>query len=324
MRPIVSALFALVVLACSGPTPTPAPSPTRIEHLSKAGILVGDPIEISDLSGEIVFDDFEDVYVMDVDGSNVVKVAGDPAGDEFDGAWSPDGEWVVYRDSTRGMNVDDEIYVVRADGTDARNLTNNPANDWGPDWSPDGSTIAFNSDRDGGKLRGFLMDPDGSNLRQIDHDGWLEYPSFSPDGKRVVFEAADGPTYGLFIADIATGAVTSLNDAPGDDSWAAWSPDGSKIAFTTERDDCTFSTDLECWDAGRDGPHHDIWVIDADGSNERRVTPEIGQFVAWSPDSRYLLISGHALFVVRVDGTGRLELHAEGISQALGGIPDWR
>ena len=52
--------------------------------------------------------------------------------------------------------------------------------------------------------------------------------------------------------------------------------------------------------------------------------PEIGQFVAWSPDSQYLVISGHALFVVRTDGTGRLELRADGIDHALGGIPDWR
>ena len=46
--------------------------------------------------------------------------------------------------------------------------------------------------------------------------------------------------------------------------------------------------------------------------------------MAWSPDSRYLLISGHALYVVRPDGTGRLELRADGIGLPLGGIPDWR
>ena len=54
------------------------------------------------------------------------------------------------------------------------------------------------------------------------------------------------------------------------------------------------------------------------------MSPEIGQFVAWSPDSRYLLISGRALFVVRTDGSGRLELRADGIDLPLGGIPDWR
>ncbi len=64
--------------------------------------------------------------------------------------------------------------------------------------------------------------------------------------------------------------------------------------------------------------------MNADGSEQRRVTSETGQFVAWSPDGRYLLVSGRALYVVRPDGTGRFELRADGIDRALGGIPDWR
>jgi hypothetical protein len=66
-----------------------------------------------------------------------------------------------------------------------------------------------------------------------------------------------------------------------------------------------------------------VYAMSADGSNLRRATPEAGQFVAWSPDRRYLLISGRALYVIRPDGTGRLELRAEGIDRPLGGIPDW-
>ncbi|MCI0582952.1 MAG: hypothetical protein L0227_08670 [Chloroflexi bacterium] len=287
---------------------------------------VGEPVELASLSGQIVMDDFEDVFVMAIDGSNVVTVAGDPAGPEFDGAWSPDGEWVVYRDSTRGINEDDEIFVVRADGTERRNLTNDPANDWGPDWSPDGSTIAFNSDRErDGRLHGYLTNPDGSNLRQIEVDAWVEYPAFSPDGTKVAFMGARGDNYDIYTVDLDTGAVTRLTDHPGDDGWPAWSPDGSTIAFTSIRDDCGVApSDQECWATGDIGPHHDIWLVDVDGSNLRRVTPEFGQFVAWSPDGRHLLISGYALFAIRPDGTGRLELRAEGLPRALGGIPDWR
>jgi Tol biopolymer transport system component len=330
---------AALLAGCAGPgvTTTPssaaspsatasadgAPLPTRIVHTGYDPVSIGEPLDIADLSGRIVFDDFEDVFVMDVDGSNVGKVAA-AAGAEFDGAWSPDGEWVVYRDSTRGINDNDEIFVARADGSEPRNITNDPSNDWGPDWSPDGSTIIFNSDRDGGRLRGYLVNPDGSDLRGLDVEAWFEYPSFSPDGSKVAFMGHAAGDYDIYVADLATRAVKQLTDAPGSDGWPVWSPDGSTIAFTTERDDCAFlSSDQECWRTGEDDQHHDTWLMAVDGSGQRRVTPESGQFVAWSPDSANLLISGHALYVVRPDGTGRLELRADGIDLPLGGIPDW-
>jgi TolB protein len=302
---------------------TPSPAPTRVVHRSSDPIAVGEPVDVADLSGRIVTDDFEDLFAMDPDGSNVVALADDPDGPEFDGAWSPDGRWIVYRDSTRGINQNDEIYVVRADGTHRRNITNDPGNDWGPDWSPDGSTIVFNSNRAGG-MDGYLMEPDGSSVRQIDVNVWVEYPSFSPDGTEIAFMGAIGSNYELYVANLASGAVRQLTDSPGHDAWPAWSPDGSTIAFTSVRDDCGYAPrDVECWSTGDIGPHHDIWLIEPDGSNLRRVTPEFGQFVAWSPDGRYLLISCYALYVVRPDGTGRLELRAEDNGLALGGIPDW-
>ena len=339
-RPTIPTLLlatAAALASCAGPAvtasppptatvpATPAPLPSRTVHSGYVPVATGEPIQLGELSGRIVFDDFEDVFVMDVDGTNVVKVAGEP-GSEFDGAWSPDGEWVVYRDSTRGINDDDEIFVAAADGSERRNITNDPANDWGPDWSPDGSTIVFNSDRDGGRLRGYLVDPDGSNIRALDVDGWVEYASFSPDGTKIAYEGHAAGDYEIYVADIATGAARQLTDSPGGDGWPVWSPDGSSIAFTSERDDCSFApSDQECWRTGeRDDQHRDVWVMNADGTDQRRVTSESGQFVAWSPDSRYLLISGRALYVVRPDGTGRLELRADGIDRPLGGIPDWR
>ena len=288
--------------------------------------MTGEPIDLADLSGRIVTDDFEDLFAMNVDGSHVVRVATNPAGPEFDGSWSPDGAWIAYRDSTRGINQDDEIYIASSDGTDRRNLTSDPANDWGPDWSPDGSTIAFNSDRDHlAGTRGYLVAPDGSNLRRVQVDAWFEYPAWSPDGTKLAFMGAIASNYELQVVELATGVVTQLTDSPGHDGWPAWSPDGTTIAFTSVRDDCGFAPpSAECWRTGDIGEHYDIWTIDADGSNLRRVTPEFGQFVAWSPDGRYLLISGYALYVVRPDGTGRRELRSADAARALGGIPDWR
>jgi TolB protein len=307
----------------SASSPSQAPPSARVEHGSGGAVRTGEPIDPSELSGRIVFDDFEDLFLMDVDGSNLVTVAGNP-GSEFDGELSPDGAWVVYRDSTRGINTNDEVVVARTDGSERRDLSNDPSNDWGPTWSPDGAMIAYNSDRDGTPLAGYVVDADGSNLRRLDIQGWFEYPSFSPDGSKLAFMGHHGSDYDIFVADVQTGAVEQLTDAPGSDGWPAWSPDGSMIAFSSERDDCGFAArDVDCWRDGPDDQHADIWLMDADGGNQRRLTPEVSQFVAWSPDGSYLVVSGHALFVVRPDGTGRLELRAEGIDRPLGGIPDW-
>ena len=302
LRVSAAAALACLLVACAAPAPTPSPSstaapvPTRTIHSGTLPVETGEPIALTELSGRIIFDDFADVFAMDVDGSNVVTIAGDPAGAEFDGDWSPDGEWVAYRDSTRGINENDEIALARADGSEHRIITDDPANDWGPAWSPDGSEIVFNSDRDGGQLRGYLVAPDGSNLRPLGIDTWVEYPSFSPDGSRIVFMGHQGSDYEIYVADIATGEVEQLTDSPGQDGWPVWSPDGSTIAFTSVRDDCRFGApEDECWQTDGDDEHHDIWLIDPDGSNLRRATPETGQFVAWSPDSRHLLVSGRAL-----------------------------
>ena len=310
-------------LTAIAPSPSASTGRARNEGRGETPVLVGEPIDLGSLEGRIVFDDFEDVFTMNADGSDLRVVAGRP-GSEFDGAWSPDGKFIVYRDSRRGINEDDEIYVVGADGSNARNLTQNPANDWGPDWSPDGRWIVFNSDRDGIPLRGYLVEPAGTGLRAIEADTWVEYPSFSPDGTHLVFSGHAGSNYDIYIVEIETGRTTQLTDSPGGDGWPVWSPDGSTIAFTTERDDCERTEPGEdCWRTGEPGEHHDVWIMDIDGGNLRRVTPEYGHFVAWSPDGQYLLVSGHTLFAIRPDGTGRAEIRPPGSAYPPGGIPDW-
>jgi Tol biopolymer transport system component len=131
----------------------------------------------------------------------------------------------------------------------------------------------------------------------------------------------EGGDYDIYVADLETGDATRVTDTPGSDGWPAWSPDGSTIAFASERDDCLYAPEAAaCWidPGGQAGEHHDIWLMDVDGSNQRRMTPEFGQFVTWSPDGEYVLVSGFSLYVIRPDGSGRSDVLRE-----AGGIPDW-
>lgn len=309
----------------TGETPStgrPAPasaSPSPID--SRVKVLIGQPIDVSSLQGQIILSSEDDVFTADADGTDLEQVTSKP-GPEFDPAWAPDGSRFVYRDSRRGINRDDEIYVVDADGSNARNLTRDPANDWGPDWSPDGRTIVFNSDREGSPMGGYLMDADGSHLRRIPTDVWVEYPSWSPDGKRVAFMGGLGASeYDIWVVEVDGSNLVQLTDSPGSDGWPAWSPDGTRIAFSSVRDDCSYSDAPDCRTTGDIGPHHDVWVVNVDGTGLARVTAEFGQFMTWSPDGEELLVSGFDLYVIRPDGTGRASIDLPGLRGGL--LPDW-
>jgi Tol biopolymer transport system component len=326
------AAFLAATTSCTEGSPTSdTPSPSggsRIEASPEASpidsrvpVLIGEPIDTESLIGRIVLSNEDDVYTLNADGTGLVQVT-DRRGPEFDPTWSPDGSRIVYRDSRRGINRDDEIFVMDADGGHPTNLTRDPANDWGPDWSPVGRTIVFNSDRDGFTMGGFLIDADGSNLRRIPTDAYVEYPSWSPDGERIAFMGGDDATeYDIWVVDVDGRDLVRLTDSYGPDGWPAWSPDGKQIAFTSVRDDCSYSEAADCRTTGDIGPHHDVWIVNADGSGLRRVTSEFGQFVTWSPDGRYLLVAGYDLFVIRPDGTGRASLDIDGLRGGL--FPDW-
>jgi Tol biopolymer transport system component len=288
---------------------------------SRVPVVVGDPIDVASLTGRILFSSEDDVYSANADGTGLIRIT-HRDGPEFDAAWAPDGRRIVYRDSRRGINDDDEIFVANADGTGSRNLTKDPGNDWGPDWSPDGKTIVFNSDRDGLPMGGFLVNPDGSHLRRIPTDAYVEYPAWSPDGKRIAFMGgASAGEYDIWVVDIDGTNLVQLTDSMGSDGWPSWSPDGTRIAFTSVRDDCAYSKAPDCRTTGDIGPHHDVWVVNVDGTGLARVTPEFGQFMTWSPDGHYLLVSGFELYVIRPDGTGRTSFDIAGISGGL--MPDW-
>jgi TolB protein len=111
------------------------------------------------------------------------------------GSWSPDMRHIVFRKIIGEENS--EVFLADADGSNQRNLTNNPFFDGWPAWSPDGTKIAFASNRRGHGYQIFIMDPDGKNVRLVANtEGRGTAPRWSVDGKTIYFTNCIEKDYG--------------------------------------------------------------------------------------------------------------------------------
>jgi TolB protein len=218
-----------------------------------------------------------EIYLVDANGSNLRRLTNDPAHDRYPSA-SPDGKQIAFYSERDGGA---KIYVMNVDGSNQHPLTNGQAEDVEPAWSPDGKYIAFSSQR-GGVGSIYVMNADGSNIRKVTkgESGGDAIPTWSPDSKRIAFMASvivgQKPGNTLLNEDIHVINVDGTNerkltDTPGVDGLPAWSRD-NRIAFASDRDG-----------------NPEIYVMDSDGSNVRRVAPgQDGAHPAWSPDSKYI------------------------------------
>src|SRR5688572_8675231 len=136
--------------ACAAPAPTGAPVPTQ-------PISTPSSVPANMLTGQIVYSNENDIFVLDLADSRVNRLTTNPEWD-FDAAWSPDGAQIVFRSHRDG---NEEIYTMNADGSEQTNVSRNPGADWSPVWSPDGTRIAFFSQREG-KSGIWVMDTDGT------------------------------------------------------------------------------------------------------------------------------------------------------------------
>ncbi len=203
-----------------------------------------------------------DIYVIDVDGSNLRRLNCQFEDPCHMPRWSPDDESVLF---TVGQvsEAESAVFVMDSDGSNLRQLS--PWGMWGT-WSPSGRHIAFSSlGRAGSWQQGdpidlFVMNADGSNVRRLtEQHGENQDPDWSPDGRTLVFDSYREGNFDIYTIELDTGRIRRLTDHPAADARPAFSPDGQHIVFHSARD-------VE----GQSG--RDLYVMDADGSNVRRLT----------------------------------------------------
>ncbi len=204
-------------------------------------------------------------------------------------AATPDtgGDWIAFS-SNRTGNYD--VFVMRPDGTDQRNLTQHPAKDGDPSWSPDRRYIAFDSDR-GGDADIYLLDlGSGVNppnvFEAIRGPGDQIHPQWAPDGERIAYVSNEDGDWEIFVSHFSGTDKRQLTHNTAWDSFPTWSPDGREIVFTSARDG-----------------NYELYAVDVSSGAERRLTyhPASDAFPAYAPDgSRIAFISAR---------TGLLEVY---------------
>ena len=210
------------------------------------------------------------LFVMRADGSSVRRVTTpvtNPDGiasSDFVPAWSPSGTQLAFASNRAGGEPD--IWRVDLDGTHLTRLTRTPVftGDFNPTWSPDGRWIWFDSDRVGVFNREiYRMRPDGTDVRRMTTTADVDdgAPDVSPDGRTVVFtsmRANGGQDLFTMKADGTGVRPLGTPTADRDEVFPAWNATGTRVLYWR------FSS--------IDEPTEDIWVIDADGTDRRRLT----------------------------------------------------
>jgi hypothetical protein len=188
-------------------------------------------------------------------------------------AWSPDGQRIAFvRGLVTAGQFQDEIYSMRANGTEVRRLTHNRVDDLAPAYSPSGRRIAFSS------LAGIVdMRSDGTAQRVLSRRG--AWPGYSPSADSIAFLVGSTAKRNTSIWVMHRNGtdkhrlVTLGNDGG---SFGSYSPDGRHITFTRCGSECRY------------------FVARSDGSNVRRLPCPPGYFrgtsaPTYSPNGRQLL-----------------------------------
>ncbi len=201
------------------------------------------------------YDPAMDIYVYSAR-TGALRRLTDARGYDAEGSYSPDGQWIVFssnRDAyARPLNdrerklleenpsVFAEIYIMRADGSDQRRLTNAPGYDGGPFFTHDGSHIVWRRFDEQGLIADiWTMKPDGTEQRQITDFGSMSWAPYEhPSGKYFIFSSnkLGFDNFELFIVDVeGRKEPVRVTYSDGFDGLPVPSPDGTQLAWTSSR-----------------------------------------------------------------------------------------
>jgi Tol biopolymer transport system component len=247
------------------------------------------------------------LFVARADGSEVrrlTRMRGDTSP-----SWSPRGLYVTF---ARIQTPESAIFRIAASGEGLRQLTPLKLGFDSPDWAPAGGRIAAVAGNPFAKPPSadhiYVMRADGRKRRRITNTASDDMdPAWSPDGTRIAFSRDKSGTtsdhnFGeLYVISADGRRIRRLTSTPlADEYGPAWSPDGTRIAF---------------W--RRDETGDSIVLINVDGTNERRLSPDPSdeQWPAWSPDGTHiafvkdiLTLKAGEIWVMNSDGSDRRKL----------------